>query len=617
MAGDPREQLTEKYERQGWPAEARPDLKPPEGWSHGLLVSVDRPRSHNLSPDGTRLAFFWDRADASDLYTIPVSGGWPSRLTFERGPVGNWEDDPPQWSPDGRWLAFVQAGHVWVIPADGGQPARISDFTTNASSPRWHPDSERLLVTSARRDRNRILLTDRHGSWPRLVSAGPGHDYAPEASPDGTRVAFLHAPLENLGSVELMLADLQTGQLRRLAGAEKRRMLPPRWSPDGTRIAYTAQRPNFHELHVFDTQSGQEQQVTSFSQDVGEVAWSPDGTRILGTLNRRGALDLVWVEVESGKVRELRGDGGVHARPQWSPDGRSIAFGYEDPIHPRDQFRMDLESGVVTQLTFSAPPGLSRLKLAQPEEIEFRSFDGRQIPAFLFRPSKPNGAAVLYAHGGPTSQYQRSFDLLAQYFVAKGYTWLAPNFRGSTGYGVEFERLNHGDWGVGDTQDCLAGADYLAGLSWVAPQRAGIFGPSYGSYLAVCSLAFDPQHRFACGVAKYGDCDIETSWAQSSQPVREDQERMMGTPAADREAYLRSSPIRQVQNIQRPLLIVHGLLDRVVHPLQAEELVEGLKREGKTFEYKTYADEGHGLFRRKNLLDFHQRLERFLDWHLM
>jgi dipeptidyl aminopeptidase/acylaminoacyl peptidase len=91
----------------------------------------------------------------------------------------------------------------------------------------------------------------------------------------------------------------------------------------------------------------------------------------------------------------------------------------------------------------------------------------------------------------------------------------------------------------------------------------------------------------------------------------------MGTPAVAREATRRGSPIWQVDNIQRPLLIVHGLQDRVVHPLQSEELVEGLKRLGKTFEYKTYADEGHGLFRRKNLLDFHQRLERFLDWHLM
>jgi dipeptidyl aminopeptidase/acylaminoacyl peptidase len=617
MSGDPRQQLSEKYERQGWPAEARPDLRPPSGWSHGLLLSVDRPRNHSLSPDGKRLAYFWDRADASDLYLVATSGGWPRRLTFDRGPTAYWDDDPPQWSPNGRWLAFTQDEHVWIISSEGGQPVRISDFTTNAGSPRWHPDSEQLLITTKRAERTRIVLTDRLGSWPRPVSNGPGHDSAPEVSPDGSRVAYLHTPVEDLGSPELMLADLHGREVRRLAGTSMRRILPPRWSPDGARIAYVAQRPDYHELYLLDPQSGQERQLTTLGQDLGEIAWSPDGTRILCTPNRRGSLDLAWVSVESGEVRFLRQLEGVHSRPQWAPDGRAIVFGYQDPTHPRDHYQLELESGQLTQLTFSMPPALERLALVQPQQVEYRSLDGRPIPAFLIRPSTPNGAAVLYAHGGPTSQFIQEFDLLAQYFVAKGYTWLAPNFRGSTGYGVEFEHLNHGDWGAGDTQDCLAGADYLASLDGIQPKRIGIFGPSYGSYLAVCSLAFDPQHRFACGVAKYGDCNIETSWAQSSQSVREDQERMMGTPAVAREATRRGSPIWQVDNIQRPLLIVHGLQDRVVHPLQSEELVEGLKRLGKTFEYKTYADEGHGLFRRKNLLDFHQRLERFLDWHLM
>jgi len=252
-----------------------------------------------------------------------------------------------------------------------------------------------------------------------------------------------------------------------------------------------------------------------------------------------------------------------------------------------------------------------------PAHVTYASFDGLTIPAFLYRPPRPNGAAVLYPHGGPTAQYIREFDLVAQYFVARGYTWLAPNFRGSTGYGLDFERANHGVWGTADTRDCLAGADYLAALDGVDQDRIAIFGASYGSYMATCSLAYDPDCRFACGVAKYGDCNILSSWALGDQVGREDLERMMRHPSANQAGYREGSPVWQVGHIQKPLLIVHGLQDKRVHPLQSEELVEALQREGKTFEYVTYADEGHGILRRNNRIDFYQRLERFLDWYLI
>jgi dipeptidyl aminopeptidase/acylaminoacyl peptidase len=323
------------------------------------------------------------------------------------------------------------------------------------------------------------------------------------------------------------------------------------------------------------------------------------------------------VHVDTGEVRTLRQLEGIHSLPRPHPDGRSLVFSFESPVLPADIFRIDMQNGHTTQLTFSAPPALSRLPLIEPERVTYPSSDGLEIPALLYRPAQPNGAAVVQPHGGPTSQFMMEFWPLIQYFVAKGYTWLAPNYRGSTGYGVEFERLNHGTWGVGDTQDCLAGADYLAGLPGVQPGRIGIFGASYGAYLVYCALAHDPQHRFACGVAKYGDINIATSWAQTARSVREDQERMMSTPARMREAYRAGSPIWDVEHIRRPLLIVHGLEDRTVHPYQSEELVEALDRAAKTYEYKTYADEGHGIHLRANQLDFNRRLEIFLDWYLM
>jgi dipeptidyl aminopeptidase/acylaminoacyl peptidase len=200
---------------------------------------------------------------------------------------------------------------------------------------------------------------------------------------------------------------------------------------------------------------------------------------------------------------------------------------------------------------------------------------------------------------------------------AKGYTVIAPNFRGSSGYGTAFERLNYDVWGVDDTRDCLAASGTLVSLFGVDSQRIAIIGASYGSYLAICSLAFDPQRRFACGVAKYGDCDLLTSWAKCDRSGLEDLYRMMGHPSTNRTGYRAGSPVWNVENIQAPLLILHGLLDPYVPPLQSEELVEALKKAGKTYEYKTYADEGHGFLLRKNQLDFYQRMDRFIDWYLL
>jgi dipeptidyl aminopeptidase/acylaminoacyl peptidase len=618
MPGDPKDQLAAKYERNHWPATPRPDLEPPDGWTLPMMAAatLGRVRDHTPSPDGRRIAFIWDRDDRSDVYVMDAGGGWPRPVTFDREVMPYWSDDPPQWSPDGAWLAYASAGHAWVVSASGGAPRKVTDFTTNGASPRWLPDGDSLLVTVLHRERGCILLTDREGSWPRPVSVGPGHDLSPTSSPAGRYVAYVHQPLDDLTQTDIMLADLDSGDARPVTDTPARNNRQPCWSPDGSRLAYISDRSGYYELYVFDVATGAERRITRVEHDLSHPAWSPDGRQVLCIINRNGAFDIVMVDAESGAMSDVRAAYGVHTRPQWL-DADTITFEYEDPSHPPELFRLDPASGQAEQLTFAGPPALDRLNLVAPERVSYTSFDGLAIPAFLYRPAQPNGAAILYPHGGPTSQYVLEFDLVAQYYVAKGYTWLAPNFRGSTGYGIEFTRANFDVWGVDDLKDCLHGANYLAGLEGIDPARIAIFGASYGSYMAVAALACDPEYRFACGVAKYGDCNILTSWAEGDQGGREDLERMMKHPSLNREAYRAGSPVWQVANIEKPLLIVHGLKDEIVHPLQSEELVEALKRHDKPFEYKTYAEDAHGILHRANWLDFQARMERFLDWHLM
>ncbi len=357
-------------------------------------------------------------------------------------------------------------------------------------------------------------------------------------------------------------------------------------------------------------------QVAKLGYDIAQYAFSPEGTHIVMTVIRQGSFELAIWEQNTESLTDLRTGMGVHSNPNWSPDGKSITFEYENPIQPPDIYKIEVDSGVVAQLTFSQSPAMAKNKSVMPEIISYKSFDGLKIPAFLFKPEKPNGAAILYPHGGPSALYAAEWDVLAQYLVAKGYTYIAPNYRGSTGYGVEFEHLNYGNWGLDDAKDCLYGAKYLGTLSEIDPARIAIMGGSYGGYMTICSLSRDPEYLFACGISKYGDSNLYSSWAQCNRHLRLYTEIFLGHPAKNREIYMKGSPIADVKNVQKPVLVLHGLLDDVVPPEASEEWVEALKAHGKTFEYKTYPDEPHGFLRRKNQLDVYTRIERFLDWYL-
>jgi dipeptidyl aminopeptidase/acylaminoacyl peptidase len=609
--------LKEKYEYNHWPSLPRHDCLPPEGWNLDLILSVNRIHHMQLSADGTRLAFIWNREDMSDVYTMPSTGGWPGRLSITRKLTHFWTDETPQWSPDNRWLAFTQDDQVHLIPPEGGIPEKLFKFSLEARSPIWMPDGEGLLITADQDHFSRLLLTDRKGSWPRALTTGRGDDADARPSPDGKWVAYVHRPIEDLNRSDIGLVEVVTGNCITLVGQSKQRNMSPRWSPDCKTIAFLSQRTGFYEVWLTGQGGKDTRQLTQVGQDVMEIAWAPDGTRLVAVINRAGALDLALIDIQNGAVSDLRSGLGCHFRPCWSPDGKFIYVEFSDPGNPPDLFRLEVAQGEWVQLTFSRPPGLARLDYVYPERVSYASSGGLQIPAFLYRPKKPNGAVVVNPHGGPRGQYPYNWDIFAQYLVAKGYTFLAPNYRGGTGYGHEFEHANDFNWGIGDAQDCIAAARFLHTLDWIDPQRIAIFGGSYGGYLTICSLARDPDHLYACGVDLYGDADLLSSWAISERGLSLYSEMQLGHPPQNRQVYRDGSPINDIANIQKPLLILHGVEDSVVPNLASEQIVAELKHKDKTFEYKTYAGEAHGFLNRAVLRDVYARIERFLDWYLL
>lgn len=597
-----------KDEHGGVPSLVRPDRPRPTHWSLDAIAAVGRPHDPVVSPDGQYVSVVFDR-DTSDIWIVSISGDSPYQLTTGREPAAYWEDDPATWSPDGQRIAYSANGSVWVVAARGGLPAKVAD----GSSPVWISNTEIVLIVE-RDDESRLARTTVTDPWPVAISE-PGQNVAGvSVSAAHGVVLYVNYPKDDLQNSEIWVHDLGTGASERVTDEPGMHDQSPRLSPDGSTVAFTSERGGWNEAYLVSRDGTSLKRITSDAADFSSLDWSPDGQRLAATRTRHGVSDLVTVAVDSGEVQALAA-GGEWGASQWATDG--IVGIHESHATPPRLVKVSSD-GTIGTLLESVPATIRVAPCVPHEDVRYASFDGTEIHGFLFRPPGADGApVVVYPHGGPTSAYTDAWDGHAQYFIDKGYGWFAINFRGSTGYGRDFERANHGVWGVADTNDCLAAADYLQGLDWVDPSRLAIFGASYGSYMALASLARDPQHRFACGVAKYGDSDIATSWAQGDRGGREDLERMMGRPADNRQAYREGSLLSIVAQIARPILVAHGEQDDRVHPAQSAQLVDELRRLGKTFEYVTYPTEGHGLLRAGPQIHFYERLERFLDWYLM
>lgn len=609
---------TEKYG--GVPTPTGRDDPLPRHWRLDAIWATERPRTPSISADGRQLAYVHDR-DTSDVWTVEVETGTVRRLTTGRAPMPYWEDTTPVLSPDGATVAYADEGWVWVVPAAGGPPRKLVE----AGAPVWL-DDDRLIVDVERDECGRLTVVELDDPWPRrLVRDTTRHDRGDEGqaavSPDRRRVAFSFHTRDDLNRQEIRVVEVDTGAVRVLTGAPGVLDRDPGWSPDGTSLVFCGQRDEWWELRLLDVATGKDRLLSNAGGDLSEPVWSADGARIAAIRSGDDRHDLVVVDTTTGAVTAVAA-GGTWGTPLWSGD--ALVATYEDSA-TAPELRVVTLDGSHRTLVSAVPAAIRSAPHVLPEPVVFTAPDGVEIRGLLYRPREElvskchkGVPAVVYAHGGPKSAAGDDWDGVAQYFVDKGYAWLCVNFRGSTGRGKTFEHLNDRDWGVGDVQDCLAAADFLRALDWVDGERLGIFGPSYGSYLALCAAVDDAGERLRCAVCKYGEADLLVSWTQGDlSGVLWAGQNMMGHPTENRDAYLRGSPIHRLERLQVPLLIATGELDARVHPKQSEQLVAELDRLGKTYEYVTYPTEGHGFFREGPFLDFHRRLERFLDWHLL
>jgi dipeptidyl aminopeptidase/acylaminoacyl peptidase len=293
---------------------------------------------------------------------------------------------------------------------------------------------------------------------------------------------------------------------------------------------------------------------------------------------------------------------------------------FSTPTRPANVAILDLPSGKLEWLTDSRPASVEPAALVEPTLVHYPARDGKRIPAYLYRPHGITGrvGVVLAIHGGPSVQERPSYsnDGFLQYLVSHHVAVLAPNIRGSSGYGMGYQRLSYRDWGGGDLGDLADAVHYLRGQDWADPERIGVVGRSYGGFAALSCVARLPELNWAAAVAWCGPSNLVTFTRSQPPTWRSKVAFMVGDPEADEQFLMSRSPVTYVDQIKAPLLVIQGANDPRVPKAESDQIVERLRARGVEVRYDVYPDEGHSFGKRENQIKAWSSAGEFLLSHL-
>lgn len=576
---------------------------------------VRRTTNVRAAPDGKTAYFAADITGAMELWSVPAAGGGPVELTGLGQQVTELDV-----SPDGEKIAFAsdyggdERPDLFLVPASGGPAENLTLSTRAETSPLFSPGGERIafladpsepfvfnlfvmdLATRKELQLTREIVNIRHPLW----------------SPDGRRIAAARTGDDRTG--DLILAAADGSGLKYVSPPVKGGMLIPQaWSPDDGRLLTTAEdERGFYRLYLIDA-AGQGRYIGPAGWDVERAKWNKR-SGIVFTRNEGGACALYRLRAPDGKLERLAPSKGRIEDLALDAEGRFVFYDWSDSSHAPDAWKLDLKTGRNIQLTHSMLGGVKAEDLTAGEIISYPSFDGRTISAIYLKPRAARlgspAPLVVMVHGGPDWQSYDDFQPMRQALSEAGFAVLAPNYRGSTGFGRSFLDANRKDWGGGDRQDLIAGAKFLAARGEIDPKRVGITGGSYGGYSTLYALARN-QGEWAAGVAAYGMPDLKLDYELSKSRFAAWYETMMGNPESDAALFKERSAITYLDDIKAPLLIFQGANDTNVPLAEAELIFRRLKKLGRDVDLVVYPDEGHGFTRRANLTDYYGRSVSF------
>jgi dipeptidyl aminopeptidase/acylaminoacyl peptidase len=577
---------------------------------------VDPDYGFSLSPDGEQVAFGYNLSGQWEILMLSLQQlDQPQQVTH--GPGAKFA---PRWSPDGLHLAYaldLEGGElfdIYVKDLSTGRHINLTPNTPEAIQPNyaWSPDGSQIAFLSDRSGSFETYVMPATGGPMRLVFSDPRPDWEVQWSPDGQWLAVvLEASGQDYATYLVPASGGEPCPIRQ--NGEWLPAKDARWSPDSRRVAFSSNLHGFFNVGVHDVGTGQITWATDSPGDKEQPDWSPDGRRLAYVVSEGPVTSLAVVDLETSQVSQVQAGPGVHYRPRFTADGEHLVFIFDSPAHPDDLWLLSLADGSFTRLTASLPPPFEEAVFVTPELVRYPSLDGTSVPALLYqpRPGQQAPPAVIYVHGGPNWLSQVTWNPLIQHMVSRGWVVLAPNYRGSTGYGREWQLANRFDLGGGDTKDVAGGAEYLVREGLADPTRIAITGRSYGGYLTMTSLTQYPD-RWAAGSAVVPFLNWFTGHANSREDLQHWDLENFGHPESDRDLYYERSPFFFLDRVAAPVQLICGAHDPRCPASESVQAYEALQVQGKPCDLALYPDEGHSFHKTENVVDSQRRQVAFL-----
>lgn len=600
-------------------------------------LSITSVSSFAFSPDGATLYYAADDTESgtTEIFRVPLAGGEPERLSSNAPGTRPEPKQQMTLSPDGRFLYYASARYfqnffnLYRIPANGGEPRALTfNDAVIETSPAPSPDGRHLAYFSRTTRGTKILLLDleAENAWPRPLMPGEPEDRAPLWSPDGSKLAFARGG-------DIWIHELSSAASKRLveeahAGGNG----SPAWSPDGERIAFLTSKSGYPQVGIADVATGRVTAVTFSPREHSDPTFSPDGESLafIEADETGFTRQVVVAKLSTGEQTTVTRGRGIRESPAFAPDGRTLAFIEATPTRSADVWQVPVGGGEPRPLTRS----MGRMASAPMSDVEhahYPSLDNLPIPTLVYKPwgfdPGRKYPVIVRLHGHP-GQWNDSFYPEWQYFLSKGFVVVAPNPRGSRGFGDGFHDLHIADYGGTELQDVLGVLDYLEGLGYVDMTRKATWGGSGGGYMSLVIATEAPEAFEAqvirAPVSSWKVLAIDRfgaqarAWTPTRTPRRERSE-FGGSYDEIPEEYDRRSPLNYVEKVRVPQLLFHGLRDSSVLPRQSQLWAERMRELGKgeLLDYVELPDEDHGLKRyKKTVRERLERMERFFEKHL-
>ncbi|MBL9134273.1 MAG: S9 family peptidase [Verrucomicrobiales bacterium] len=571
--------------------------------------------------------------ETTQLHLVQQPEGDRRQITFLREPVSGGSFRP---ADDGQPIVFLQdvGGsefyQLFSLNPEDGRVALITDGTSRNTAPCWSSSGVWLAYSSTRRNGRDtdlyVMDPARPASDRRVAELSGGGWTAVDWSPDDGQL--LAVSFVSITESSLHLIDVATGSRREITPAtgEKASYAGGRFAADGRSVITVSDRGGeFRRLWRIDLASGRMDTIgPAPTWDVEAFELSPDRREVAYFANEDGISRLHVLNLKTEQEKRLpRLPSGVAAGLKWHANGRDLGFTLSSARSPNDVYSVDVRKQTVTRWTASETGGLNAGRFAEPEWIRVKSFDGREVSGFIYRPDPkrfPGPRPVLISiHGGPESQARPGFQARWNYLMEElGVALLYTNVRGSAGYGKTFLALDNGMKREDSVRDIGAFLDWIGTQPGLDAQRVGVYGGSYGGYMVLSSLVHHGE-RLRCAVDVVGISNFLT-FLKNTQDYRRDLRRVEygdEREPAMAEFLNRISPLTQVGKIRKPLLVVQGKNDPRVPVTEAEQMVRAMRDQGGTVWYLMAPDEGHGFQKKKNIDAMFLAIVQFLDAHLL